>query len=104
MSKITGSEVTNKHCFNIYRFFTDYPIYQKSFKSFANVPFEELEGHKRFQAHAFTVMNAVDGMVQSLDDPEMLDEMLLKTGANHGRRKIEAIAFDVNNFLVFSIL
>ncbi|CAL8101769.1 unnamed protein product [Orchesella dallaii] len=76
------------------RFFTDYPIYQKSFRSFANVPFDDLPQNKRFQAHAFTVMNAIDGMVNNLDDPEMLDEMLLRTGINHGKRKLTGEAFE----------
>jgi len=76
------------------RFFTDYPKYQQSFKSFAKVPFEDLPTNKRFLAHAFTVISAVDGMVENIDDPEMLDEMLLKTGINHGKRKINGEAFD----------
>ncbi|ODN02116.1 Globin [Orchesella cincta] len=76
------------------RFFTDYPNYQKSFRSFANVPFDDLPQNKRFQAHAYTVMNAIDGMVNNLDDPEMLDEMLLRTGVNHGKRKLTGQAFD----------
>lgn len=42
-------------------------------------------------------MNAVDGLVNNLDDPEILDEMLLRTGANHARRKITAEAFEVGS-------
>jgi len=76
------------------RFFTDYPKYHKAFKSFANVPFEDLPKNKRFLAHSFTVISAVDGLVDNIDDPEMLDEMLLKTGINHARRKIAGDAFD----------
>lgn len=80
------------------RFFSDYPKHQKAFRSFANVPYDELTKNKRFMAHAYTVISAVDGLVENIDDPEMLFEMLLKTGMNHGKRhKIESDSFDVSN-------
>jgi len=70
-------------------FFTQYPEYQSLFRGFADVPLDRLSDNKRFQAHAFTVLNAINGLVDNLDDPEVLTELLLKTGQNHGRRSLK---------------
>ncbi|CAG7830087.1 unnamed protein product [Allacma fusca] len=69
-------------------FFKQYPHYQLQFKSFAKVPLEELTENRRFKAHAFTLMSALNGFIENLDDVEMLDELLLKTGENHAKRKL----------------
>jgi len=70
-------------------FFEMYPHYQKNFKGFANVPREQLQENKRYQAHAFTVVSAINGMIDNIDDPELLSELLIKTGQNHKRRLIK---------------
>jgi len=75
-------------------FFTGFPEYQKLFRGFADVPLEKLGENKRFQAHAFTVLNAINGLVDNLDDPEVLSELLLKTGQNHGRRTLKRGEFE----------
>jgi len=70
-------------------FFSGFPEYQKLFRGFADIPLEKLSENKRFQAHAFTVLNAIDGLVDNLDDPEVLTELLIKTGQNHARRTLK---------------
>ncbi|CAG7655217.1 unnamed protein product, partial [Allacma fusca] len=76
-------------------FFKQYPHYQLQFKSFAKVPLEELAENRRFKAHALTLMSALNGFIENLDDVEMLDELLLKTGENHAKRKLTGEDFVV---------
>jgi len=70
-------------------FFVGFPEYQKLFRGFADIPVEKLAENKRFQAHAFTVLNSINGLVDNLDDPDVLSELLLKTGQNHARRTLK---------------
>lgn len=39
-------------------------------------------------------MSAITQLVENLDDPEVLVEMLIKTGGNHFRRKIQLEQFN----------
>ncbi|KAG8226556.1 hypothetical protein J437_LFUL000639, partial [Ladona fulva] len=77
----------------LHRFFTKHPQYQKNFKAFADVPLDELPNSKKFQAHANSVVYAVTSIVDNLDDPGCLVEMLRKLGQNHGQRHIPEQAF-----------
>ena len=75
------------------RFFTENPSYQQNFKSFKDVPISELSGNKKLLAHAISVLYAVTSLVDNLDDPETLVEMLSKVGQNHSRRHINLEMF-----------
>ncbi|XP_071444434.1 globin-like [Hetaerina americana] len=75
------------------RFFKEHPEYLEKFKAFATTPLDDLPENKKFQAHANSVMYAVTSVVDNLDDPGCLVEMLKKLGQNHGRRNIPEKAF-----------
>ena len=68
----------------------------KNFLDFAHVPLDELAENRRLKAHAITVMNAINGLIDNLDDPEVLTELLTKTGQNHARRKLQLSDFTVS--------
>ncbi len=72
----------------LYSFFTGYPEYQKVFRGFAEIPIDQLATNKRLIAHGFTVMTAISGLVDNLEDPEVLTELLLNTGRNHKKREL----------------
>ncbi|KAJ9590153.1 hypothetical protein L9F63_016738, partial [Diploptera punctata] len=74
-------------------FFEDNPSYQNYFKAFKDVPFKELPKNPRFHAHCTSVMYALTSVVDNLDDPECLVEMLSKLGENHQRRGINRQEF-----------
>jgi len=76
------------------RFFTENPSYQKHFKGFKDVPISELRGNKKVLAHANSVLYAITSLVDNLDDPECLIEMLKKTSESHFKRKIEIPMFN----------
>lgn len=69
-------------------FFESYPSYQNFFKAFKDVPLKELPKNSKFHAHCTSVMYALTSIVDNLDDPECLVEMLSKLGENHQRRSI----------------
>ncbi|CAG7834222.1 unnamed protein product [Allacma fusca] len=74
-------------------FFQTFPEYQRKFKGFADVPLVQLAENKRLKAHAFTVLNAINGLIDNLDDLEVLNELLFKTGQNHIKRNLKISDF-----------
>ncbi|XP_046990896.1 globin-1 [Schistocerca americana] len=74
-------------------FFTNNPEAKKRFTSFKDVPISDLRTNPKFHAHANSVMYALTAVVDHLDDPEVMIEMLRKQGENHGRRKITEAEF-----------
>ena len=72
----------------IFRFFTENPSYQQNFRSFKDVPIDQLRGNKKVLAHANNVLYQISMLVDYLDDTETLVEMLIKMAKNHHRRKI----------------
>lgn len=70
------------------RFFEAHPEYQKRFASFRGMNLTELRGSKKLSAHATNVVYSLTGVVDNLEDPECLTELLIKLGQNHGRHNI----------------
>jgi hemoglobin-like flavoprotein len=64
------------------------------FKSFANVPLDQLQGNKRLEAHAKAVLYAISQLVDNLDDVELIIEMLKRQARNHKSREVTSVMFD----------
>ncbi|KAF8794312.1 globin-1-like [Argiope bruennichi] len=75
------------------RFFEAHPEYQKLFKGFADVPKSELPKNGKLLGHALSVMYAINSIVDNLNDPESLVQVLEKIGISHGPRKITGSHF-----------
>ncbi|XP_069977867.1 globin [Penaeus vannamei] len=71
------------------------PELQTRFKGFADKTEEELKTNKRLAAHASTVMLAITGLVDNLDDVTCLVEMLNATALNHKRRGVPKKDFEL---------
>ncbi|XP_049799452.1 globin C, coelomic-like isoform X3 [Schistocerca nitens] len=97
-------DITNNGVQLFLRFFDKLPSAQKRFPSFADMPRDELATSKRLKAHANSVMYSIDSIVCNLDDPEVLEEMLLKIGNNHGRRKVPEDEFKVLKDVLMQLL
>ncbi|UXI14086.1 Globin [Sarcoptes scabiei] len=81
------------------RFFTKYPDYQRQFKSFKDVPMDfqrnrDIRFNKKLMAHGTYVMYTIGMLVDNLERPLMMEQMLKRLARNHYRRKISLIAFD----------
>ncbi|KFM74592.1 Globin, partial [Stegodyphus mimosarum] len=83
------------------KFFEAYPEYQLLFKSFANVPLSDLPRNGRLLGHVTSVMYALNSVVDNLEDPECLIEILQKTGISHRPRNVNRQHF--NNLKVVLI-
>lgn len=53
----------------------------------------EIRGNKKVLAHATNVLYVITSLVDNLDDPEVLVEMLKKQGLNHGKKGIDHSMF-----------
>lgn len=73
--------------------FRDHPAYQRFFKSFADVPLDELSAYGKFQAHAVTVMYALTSFVDNLGSPEVLRDLVHRTARNHHFRGVSHVQF-----------
>ena len=90
-------KVLSLSCFSLFlflRFFTENPGYQAKFAGFKDVPINEIRGNKKVLAHALNVLYAISALVDNLDDPECLVEMLQKLGRNHYRHQITVPMFE----------
>lgn len=76
------------------RFFSENPSYQSKFAAFRDVPITELRGNKKVLAHATNVLYAISSLVDNLEDPECLVEMLHKLGRNHFKHQISYPMFE----------
>lgn len=73
-----------------------YPEYQKYFKAFESVPYEELAENKRFQAHSASVITGLNNVIDSLNDTGLLVANLTALGERHGRRSVKEEQFNVS--------
>lgn len=72
-----------------------FPEYQRLFKAFADVPADKLVKNGKLLGHATSVMYAINSIVDNLEDPGCLVELLHKTGTNHKQRNLTALHFQV---------
>jgi hypothetical protein len=60
------------------------------------MPLSELRISKKLTAHAANVMYSLTCVVDNLDDPLCLKELLIKLGKNHGQHKVDEKGFNVS--------
>lgn len=53
-----------------------------------------MRGNKKVSAHATNVLYAISALIDNLDDPECLVNMLIKLGGNHFRHGIQFSMFE----------
>lgn len=76
-----------------------HPEYQKLFPSFEGLSLDELRGSSKLSAHATNVMYSLSSVIDNLEDPECLRELLIKLGENHGRHHVTEKEFHVSRQL-----
>ncbi|XP_029169534.1 cytoglobin-2 [Nylanderia fulva] len=67
-------------------FFKQYPEYQQQFKSFKDIPFEELPKNKRFQAHCASIISTISKLIEQMYDPELMQASLINLIEKHKNR------------------
>ncbi|KAJ8036838.1 Globin C, coelomic [Holothuria leucospilota] len=76
------------------RLFTNYPKSKELFEQLRDIPTEDLRNHKKMKAHALRVMASLNSVVESLDDLEILGEMLQNVGRTHVLHHVEKHYYD----------
>lgn len=87
----------------MFRFFKKHPEYQREFGAFKDMPVEELPKNKRFQAHCASVVNALNNVVDSINDFELLEASLVSLGERHKHRGQTKQQFDVGSYYSISL-
>ncbi|XP_018396998.1 PREDICTED: cytoglobin-2 [Cyphomyrmex costatus] len=64
-------------------FFKKYPESQNEFKSFKDVPLDELPKNKRFQAHCVNVIATLGKVIEQMHDPELMEASLINFTEKH---------------------
>ncbi|XP_008546778.1 globin [Microplitis mediator] len=85
-------------------FFERYPEYQSFFPGFKDVPLKDLPGNKRFQAHAVSVITALNSTIDALSDVGLLEATLVTLGERHGKRGQTAQQFLHLKLVVMDVL
>ena len=85
--------------FFFHRLFKAHPETQKEFKAFNGRDPDTLRENSRMAAHSLPVMSAISNIVDNLNDPSTLVEILKTTGKNHYKRGINKDYFAVRNFV-----
>ncbi|KAH0955164.1 hypothetical protein HN011_009756 [Eciton burchellii] len=66
--------------------FKQHPEYQKQFKLFKDIPFDELSKNKRFQAHCANVVSTLSSVIHQMHDPTLMEASLLSLADRHKAR------------------
>lgn len=81
-----------------FRFFVNFPSAKQYFSQFQDMEDpEEMEQSSQLRQHACRVMNAINTVVENLNDPEKVSSVLALVGKAHAiKHKVEPIYFKVN--------
>lgn len=81
-----------------YRMFKENPEYQLLFRRLKNLSIEELPSNSLFKAHASKVGAALGTIVDHLDRPKELEEILKVIGINHKKYGLSSKHFQVSKY------
>lgn len=84
--------------------FHRYPEYQEIFPAFRNIQDNELPHEAKLLAHALAVAYYLSSMVDTLDDPQTLMELIRKNTVNHVRRPVTPQHFDQLAIVILQVM
>ncbi|XP_064487951.1 uncharacterized protein LOC135400146 [Ornithodoros turicata] len=84
--------------------FSRYPEYKMLFPALRHVPFGELSQDPRLMAHGMAVFYFLSAMVDSLENPDTLVELIRKNSLNHVRRAVTPHHFDQMAVVIVQVL
>ncbi|XP_020557796.1 cytoglobin-2 isoform X1 [Oryzias latipes] len=88
------------------RFFVNFPSAKQYFSQFQDMQDpEEMEKSSQLRQHARRVMNAINTVVENLQDPEKVSSVLALVGKAHAvKHKVEPIYFKILSGVMLSVL
>lgn len=81
---------------SLYSLFKEYPEYQMQFKSFKDIPLDDLPKNKRFQAHCVNIISAFSKLIEQMCDPELMQANLINLIEKHKNRGQTLEQFEVS--------
>lgn len=64
-------------------YFKQYPESQKQFKSFKDIPLDDLAKNKKFQAHCVNIVSTLGKLIEQMHDPELMEASLINFTEKH---------------------
>ncbi|TMS15371.1 cytoglobin-1 [Larimichthys crocea] len=88
------------------RLFVNFPSSKQYFNDFKHIEEpEELEKSAQLRKHAHRVMNALNTLVESLDNPEKVASVLKVVGRAHAlRHKVDPVYFKILSGVILEVL
>ncbi|XP_038123117.1 cytoglobin-2-like [Cyprinodon tularosa] len=89
-----------------FRFFVNFPSAKQYFSQFQDMEDpEEMEQSSQLRQHACRVMNALNTVVENLNDPEKVSSVLALVGKAHAiKHKVEPIYFKILSGVILEVL
>lgn len=78
-----------------FRLFEKKPDYQNVFEAFKGIPLEDLPENVKFRAHCRGIISALSSAIDSLDNFDLMREILVAVGVRHARRSRDKQPFYV---------
>lgn len=78
--------------------FAKYPEYKQLFP-FRDIPYDQLRDNNRFKAHCISLIYAFTSIVDSVESPALLEQLLAKQGTNHVPRNVPDRAYWVRDYI-----
>uniref|UniRef100_A0A3P9PG51 superoxide dismutase n=1 Tax=Poecilia reticulata TaxID=8081 RepID=A0A3P9PG51_POERE len=100
-------DFVDKSCDSIsIRFFVNFPSAKQYFSQFQDMEDpEEMEQSSQLRQHACRVMNAINTVVENLNDPEKVSSVLALVGKAHAiKHKVEPIYFKILSGVILEVL
>lgn len=86
------------------RLFQEFPDTKNFFKSFLNVPNEDLPKTAQFKAHVINFMNGFNSVIMEIHNPDVSAALCMKIGTTHGSRLIKEEHFEVTKKIIYKLL
>ncbi|KAG7504440.1 cytoglobin-1-like [Solea senegalensis] len=88
------------------RLFVNFPSSKQFFSQFKQIEEpEELERSAQLRRHARRVMNAINTLVENLDNPDTMASVLQQVGKAHAlRHKVEPVYFKILSGVILEVL
>lgn len=93
---ISSSLPCDETIFSSGSFLKAHPEYQKKFRTFADVPQDQLLHNGNFLAQAFTILGGLNVVIQSMGNIDLLAQEVQQLGGAHKERGVTPAMFEVN--------
>lgn len=85
-------------------YFKKYPEHQRSFPAFKDMPIDQLNNNKKFQAHCAGIIATISTVIDSLQDAELLVANIVVFAERHRKRGQTIKSFEVYTLVYYKLI